>query len=339
MPYNDEEEELSPVDLEADADEAALVVEDEDKPVVIADEEEEPEIVVKDDKWKVDPKNLLDEEDPDAAERGRRTKKKIEKLTAAGHELARQRDAIEADRQAAIKFAQQERARALKAEQEAAKYQAELYDSMAAHQEALTASAAKRWEAAANSGATEVASKINQELADSAAKALQYKEKAAAAKAALVSAEEKAKAVPVQQQQQVQAPPSLDPNTQAWISVNPWFGLDATGQGKNELSNYALRVHEVLKAKDIPLGSDKYFELLDRSMKAKFPSKFGEAAAPRSPQTVRRQASPAATQQVKAGKVTLNFTKGQIEQAKAFGFTTPRQLLAYHNEILKEGKQ
>lgn len=342
MPDLDDEldEALNSLDAEADADELAAEAGGEEDVKIAADDEEEPEIVVQDDKWKIDPATLLEEPDEDAAERGRRTKKKIAKLQAAGSELARQRDAEAAEKRNAIAFAQQERARAVRAEAEAAKYQAEAFDAMAAHQDALAASATKRWEAAAKAGESENASKANQELAEATSKALSLKEKAVQAKELLKAAELKTKEAPVvQQQQQVQTAPVLDPKTQGWLRANPWFGMDNQGNGKDELSSYALKIHAALKNKGVDLGSDQYFTLLDKTMKAKFPAKFGVAQQARSPQTVRRQAAPAATQQVKAGKTTLNFTKGQMATAKALGLTTSRQLQAYHNEIMNGAKE
>ena len=73
---------------------------------------------------------------------------------------------------------------------------------------------------------------------------------------------------PVQIQQQ---PQRLDSNTQAWLDKNQWYGVD------EDMSFLAMGIHRRLEREGVPIGSEHYFNMIDKEMRQRFPEKFGIA--------------------------------------------------------------
>lgn len=66
----------------------------------------------------------------------------------------------------------------------------------------------------------------------------------------------------------------LDPRTTDWMSKNPWFGSPR----HKAMSSYAYGLHEELKDEygDKYIGSDDYFERINKQMRRTFPKYFDE---------------------------------------------------------------
>jgi len=64
--------------------------------------------------------------------------------------------------------------------------------------------------------------------------------------------------------------PKVDTKTQNWLDANPWYG------SKKAMSNYAVGIHEELIDDYGPgvVGTDKYFQHIDKTMRKKFPEYF-----------------------------------------------------------------
>lgn len=73
----------------------------------------------------------------------------------------------------------------------------------------------------------------------------------------------------VKQQVQYQPAPRVDPKAEAWQERNQWFGR------KKGMTAFALGVHEELRDNGVPVGSDEYYNALDKTMRDKFPEAFG----------------------------------------------------------------
>ena len=73
---------------------------------------------------------------------------------------------------------------------------------------------------------------------------------------------------PVQIQQQYQSAPQPDHKVMAWQARNPWFGQD------EEMTAAALGLHEKLKRQGVNIGSDEYYDALDKTMRKRFAENF-----------------------------------------------------------------
>ncbi len=123
----------------------------------------------------------------------------------------------------------------------------------------------------------------------------------------------------VQPQQQVQRP---DRKALAWQERNPWFGQD------EEMTAAALGLHEKLKRNGVPVGSDEYYSVLDKTMRKRFSENFGEPEAEETPKRTPTIVAPA-TRSTSSKKIRLNTS--QMNTIKKLGIT-PEQ---YVREVLK----
>ena len=113
-----------------------------------------------------------------------------------------------------------------------------------------------------------------------------------------------------------------DEKTLRWQAKNQWFGAN----GFEEITSYALGLHQKLVNSGTNPKSDEYFEHIDARVKSKFPEVFGgedrsQTESPRKPASV---VAPA-TRSSGAKKVQLTTT--QLALAKKFGLT-PQQYAA-----------
>lgn len=113
-----------------------------------------------------------------------------------------------------------------------------------------------------------------------------------------------------------------DEKTLRWQAKNQWFGAN----GFEEVTSFALGLHQKLVNSGADPRSDEYFEQINARVKSKFPEVFGgedrsQAESPRKPASV---VAPA-TRSSGAKKVQLTTT--QLALAKKFGLT-PQQYAA-----------
>lgn len=115
-----------------------------------------------------------------------------------------------------------------------------------------------------------------------------------------------------QAQPQVSAP-EPDTKAKAWGDRNEWFGND------DEMTSFALGVHQKLVKDGIPPSTDEYYERIDARMREVFPSRFGEEEPSkrkkRQPSTV---VAPAG-RTPKGKRVVL--TRSQVAMAKRLGIS------------------
>jgi hypothetical protein len=130
-----------------------------------------------------------------------------------------------------------------------------------------------------------------------------------------------------------QQPQRLDSKTQSWLDKNSWYGVD------EDMSFLAMGVHRRLEREGVPIGSDHYYNMIDREMKQRFPEKFetdeetksfSEPEAKPSVKTSKPSTVVApATRSTSPKKVRLTPT--QVQLAKKFNLT-PEQ---YARELTK----
>ena len=128
-----------------------------------------------------------------------------------------------------------------------------------------------------------------------------------------------------QQPQRVQA----DEKTLRWQAKNQWFGA----QGFEEITSYALGLHQKLVTNGVDPRSDDYFEQIDARVKSKFPEVFGASDdKPRSQGTpAKKPAAVVAPAGRSTGKRKLELTPSQAALVKKFNLDPQK----YAQEVLK----
>lgn len=131
-----------------------------------------------------------------------------------------------------------------------------------------------------------------------------------------------------------QAVPKPDKKAMEWQERNEWFGQD------EEMTSLALGLHEKLKRSGVSIGSDEYYNAIDKTMRRRFPEQFEDVEAEEtkesrdeaSQKTSRPKSSTVvapATRSTSPKKIRLSNT--QVALAKKLGLT-PEQ---YARELTK----
>lgn len=132
--------------------------------------------------------------------------------------------------------------------------------------------------------------------------------------------------------QQEQKKPQIDPNLDDWTGRNPWYG------SKKSMTAYALGVHEELADEygTAFLGTKKYYEHIDKTMRKVFPEYFSPLEAqdeqetePQKPQKKTSTVVAPATRSTSSKQVKLKTSEQAI--AKKLGLTNEQ----YVREMLK----
>jgi len=130
--------------------------------------------------------------------------------------------------------------------------------------------------------------------------------------------------IAVQPRQQQAQPVQPDEKTLRWQAKNQWFGSD----GFEEVTSYALGLHQKLVNSGIDPRSNEYFEQIDARVKSKFPEVFGgNEDKPRSVDSAKRPAAVVAPATRSSGSKKIQLTTTQIALAKKYGLT-PQQYAA-----------
>jgi hypothetical protein len=133
----------------------------------------------------------------------------------------------------------------------------------------------------------------------------------------------------VQIQPSSQEAPRLDDKTLRWQAKNQWFG----SPGYEEMTAFALGLHQKLVATGIDPRSDDYFARVDGRLKQVFPEVFGESeAAPKKADQSKKPATVVASSSRSSGaKKTVKLTTTQQRLADKFGLSHKQ----YAQEVLK----
>lgn len=127
----------------------------------------------------------------------------------------------------------------------------------------------------------------------------------------------------VQITQQPEPNPSLDEKTLRWQARNQWFGA----QGHEDMTSFALGVHQKLVNSGIDPRSETYFEQIDARMKSAFREYFGEEDKPTSGGGSKKPTTVVAPATRSTGAKKIQLTPTQMALAKRFGLT-PQQYAA-----------
>jgi hypothetical protein len=136
------------------------------------------------------------------------------------------------------------------------------------------------------------------------------------------------KEIDVQPRQQAPEPVRADEKTLRWQAKNQWFGSD----GFEEVTSFALGLHQKLVNNGVDPRSDDYFEQIDARVKSKFPEVFGgNEDKPRSVETQRRPSSVVAPASRSTGTRKVQLTPSQAALIKKYNLD-PKKYVA---EVLK----
>ena len=122
-----------------------------------------------------------------------------------------------------------------------------------------------------------------------------------------------------------------DEKTLRWQAKNQWFGSD----GFEEVTSFALGLHQKLVASGVDPRSDEYFDQIDGRVKAKFPEVFGEQGQQTERSEAKRPSSVVAPASRSTGVKKVQLTPSQAALIKKYNLD-PKKYVA---EVLKLEKQ
>ena len=132
------------------------------------------------------------------------------------------------------------------------------------------------------------------------------------------------------QPEQIQSVPKPDERATDWQKQNRWFGSNKV------MTATALGLHEELRDLGVSVGSDEYYDTLNKTMRRRFPEQFEET---REEEISKAPAARSKTRSVVAPAVRttspqrVRLTETQVNLSKKFGLT-PEQ---YAIELRKLG--
>ena len=129
-----------------------------------------------------------------------------------------------------------------------------------------------------------------------------------------------------------QQPQELDEKTLRWQAKNQWFG----SSGFEEVTSYALGLHQKLVASGVDPRSQEYFEQIDARIHSKFPEVFGEdeknsRTVSSQGTAVKKPTSVVAPATRSSGKRKVELTPSQAALVKKFNLDPQK----YAQEVLK----
>ena len=313
--------------------EVDVEIEDEPKPKKEAkkvEEEDDFELEIVDDTPPQDRnrKPLPDEvkaelEQDETEEYSAKVKQRIDQLKKAWHDERRAKEEAAREREAAAQYAQQ-----LQAERDRLRGELSQGENWALQQakeraKLALAAATREYRDAYEQGDSEAIANAQQNLARATYQADQVNAMAPR----YTQPQNKALHEPLEQvynraqQPRVRAP-EPDSTTKEWGDRNKWFGTD------DEMTSFALGLHQKLVKEGIPPSTGEYYERIDARMREVFPDKFEDAAPKkekRRPSTVVASAG----RTPKGKKVVL--TQSQVAMARKLGISPE----AYAREVMK----
>lgn len=296
--------------------------------VMAAEPEDEPEIEIVDDTPAADrgrkpmdepPKEMSDDE---LSKYDEGVRKRIQHFTKGYHEERRAKESALREREEAVKLTQQ-------IIEENKKLKGSLHQGQSALLEQAKKVVANEMEQAKRRF------KDAYENGDA--------EKLAEAQEEMTSVKMKAERVnnfrptPIQNdEKQVQIPtaapvqPRLDAKTQDWTERNTWFGND------DEMTSFALAIHNKLAKSGITPSSKDYYERIDARMKQVFPDEFesGKTGSEDASPSPRKSNNVAPASRSTAPKKIV-LSKTQVDLAKRLGLTNEQYARAVAAEMRK----
>jgi len=297
-------------------------IEDENKTVEITTDADEVEVEVVDDTPPQDrgrkplDKEVEDPTDEEIEGYSDKVQRRIKDLTHARHDERRAKEALLREKQELERFAQQmlEENKKLKTTVHEGSQQFVSMAQTAA--EAKLEKARREYKAAQESFDPDAILAAQEALFDAKIEADQTK---------------KFKPTPLQDENfEVQTryvePETVRPDekTLRWQAKNQWFGAN----GFEEVTSFALGLHQKLVSSGVDPRSDDYFEQIDARVKSKFPEIFGGTEdKPRNGSSQRKPATVAAPATRSSGPRKVQLTETQQALARRLGLTNQQYAL------------
>jgi hypothetical protein len=294
---------------------------DKDTVVISQQEDGDIEIEIVDDTPERDKgRRPLDREvaDPTDAEIENYTKgaqERIKELTHARHDERRAKEALQREKQEYERLAQhmqQENARLKKYVDTGTQQYGEMAKTAAT---AELDKARREYKAAYEAGDSDALVVAQEALTEAKMKIAETKN----FRSAPVQDEDRV----VQTQQPAPQQVQPDEKTLRWQAKNQWFGSD----GFEEVTSFALGLHQNLVNNGVDPRSSEYFERIDARVKSKFPEVFGGTEDRKSSDSTKRPTSVVAPAARSSGAKKIQLTATQVALAKKYGLT-PQQYAA-----------
>ena len=268
-------------------------------------------------------KEVADPTDDEIESYSEGVKKRISELTHARHDERRAKEALLREKQELERLAQH-----------VIEENKRLKQSVSSGNQAVASMAEQAAEAKLKEARSSL--KAAQEAFDTDA-IIAAQEALAEAKWELQDAK-KYKPAPLQEEEtQVQnayTPPQQvrpDEKTLRWQAKNQWFGAD----GFEEVTSFALGLHQKLVASGVDPRSDEYFDQIDGRVKSKFPEVFGDEGQKTERSEAKRPSPVVAPASRSTAVKKVQLTSSQMALIKKYNLD-PKKYVA---EVLKLEKQ
>jgi hypothetical protein len=252
-----------------------------------------------------------------------KVKKRIQHLSKGYHDERRAKEAAAREKEEALRFAQQVYEENKKLRTYANQSNRTATEANKSTAEAELAQARAKFKKAYEDGDADLLAAAQEEIADAKIKISRVQDKLVE-----IPDEETLQ----QENKRVYSEPEPaqyrpDPKAQAWQRQNSWFGSD------EEMTSFALGVHEKLVKQGVDAESDEYYEKLNRRIRQVFPEAFGDDVVEEEKPV--KKAKPAnvvapATRSTAPKKIVL--TQTQVAFAKRLGVP----LEDYAKEVAKQ---
>ena len=246
-------------------------------------------------------------------------KKRIKELTHARHDERRRAEALQRERDEALRVATtlMERTKAVETQFNTGAQQFAVVSKQAA--QAAVEAAREQLKKAKEAYDTDAEMAANEALMDA-------KQKLRDAENFRPPAFQPVEEV-VQIPQQSTADESVDNKTLSWQARNQWFGQ----RGNEDITSFALGYHQKLVNSGVDPRSDEYFEKVDKRLRQVFPDFFEDSPADQPPTRAKPTPVVSGASRAAAGPRKVQLTQSQVAIAQKLGLT-PQQ---YAAELIK----
>ena len=211
------------------------------------------------------PKEIVDEIDQDDLEAySGQAKERLMQMKKAMHDERRAKEAALKEQQEAIAFAQKVYQENQKLKAKSTTNEQHLITSVKENISRELEDAKRAYKEAYDSGDSDLLVEAQEKLTEVKMKAQEIERYRPEYSQDTLQSQE----VDVQIPQQ---PQRLDSKTQAWLDKNSWYGVD------EDMSYLAMGIHRKLEKEGVPIGSDHYYNVIDKEMRQRFPEKFENA--------------------------------------------------------------
>jgi hypothetical protein len=303
---------------------------DPDEDVTNKDDNFEVEIEIIDDTPEYDqkrdpmPKDIVENLEKDELEEYDDTvKEKLKQMKKVWHDERREKEAANREREEAISYARKVAEENKKMRQMISSGEKEYVETIQSSANMSLEMAKKGYKEAYESGDVDQMMEAQQKLQEANLRLLR-------ANSYKPTALQEEKFEVQTQPEQIQSVPKPDERATDWQKQNRWFGSNKV------MTATALGLHEELKDQGVSVGSDEYYETLNKTMRRRFPEQFEET---REEEISKAPAARSKTRSVVAPAVRttspqrVRLTETQVNLSKKFGLT-PEQ---YAIELRKLG--